>query len=178
MEKKLKKIFFERPVEVVAKDLVGKILVRIAGRKVFKGKIVETEAYFGEKDPSSWARFGKRKDNFHMWGKGGTILIKNVHKHLMLNFVTGKEGKAQAVLIRAIEPLNFNGNSSGPGRLTKTFLIDRKLNGERIYETPDFFVMDSGKEFNIGKSFRIGVKKDLKRKMRFFIKGNKFVSRR
>ncbi len=141
-----------------------------------KARIVEDEAYFDESDPASWARFGKRKDNVAMWMKPGIILVKNVHKHFMLNFVTETEGKAGAVLIRALEPMNFNARCSGPGLLTAVLKIDKGFNGKEF--SKELYLEDSDDEFEIGKSFRIGVSKDLRKQLRFYIKGNGFISRR
>lgn len=171
MDKKLDKGFFERSADLVAKDLLGKTIIRKIGDKEMKAKIIECEAYFDENDPASWARFGKRKDNSAMWLSGGHLLIKNVHKYPMLNFVTGKEGKAEAVLIRALEPLNFEGRCSGPGLLTQSLGVGRELNGKNLFEIEDILILNSiDNPFEIGKSFRIGVGKDLKKKLRFYVK--------
>jgi len=59
MGRKIGLRFFERDARIVAKDLLGKIIVRKFRKKFLKGKIVETEAYFGKSDPASWARYGK-----------------------------------------------------------------------------------------------------------------------
>src|SRR6056297_455640 len=108
MEKnKISRDFFERPADVVAKDLLGKVLVRKIDGKTFKARIVETEAYFSENDPASRASKGKTKISEMMWESPGRILVYNVHMYKMFNFVTYKKGKASAVLIRALEPLNF-----------------------------------------------------------------------
>lgn len=171
---KLDKSFFERDVKLVARDLLGKVLVRKLDENFLKGKIIETEAYYGEKDPASWARFGKRKDNYLMWEEGGKILIKNVHKHIMLNFVTGKNGEASAVLIRRIEPLNFSGRCFGPGLLTNALGINKNLNGKFIGD--DLWVeddLDCVMNFKIKKGFRVGVKNDFKERLRFYIELNK-----
>ena len=180
MDKKISKNFFNKSSDKVAKELLGKIIVRKVKGRALKARIVETEAYFNEKDPASWARFGKRKDNSVMWDKAGTILIKNVHKHFMLNFVTGRKGKPEAVLIRALEPLNFKERCNGPGLLTQALFVDKGFNGKSIFELRDFYINDS-KQLNkseIKSSFRIGVKKDLRRKLRFYIKNNKYISRK
>jgi DNA-3-methyladenine glycosylase len=176
MKQKISKNFFNRSADVVAKDLLGKILVRKIGKKLLKAKIVETEAYFSEEDPASWAKLGKRKDNIHMWSEGGTILVKNVHMYLMLNFVVGKEGEAGAVLIRALEPINFKGRCSGPGLLSREMKIKKSFNGKNIFEMKDFFIEDYGEKVEVEKSFRIGVRKDLKKHLRFYVKGNDCVS--
>lgn len=178
MAKILTQKFFNRPADIVARDLIGKIIVHRIGKKIFRARIVEDEAYFDENDPASWARLGRRKDNFAMWLCAGTILIKNVHKHLMLNFVTGPAGKAEAVLIRALEPLNFEGRCSGPGLLTKEIHIERKLNGSSLSELKNFWVEDAPGKFNVIRSSRVGVKKDLNIPLRFYINGNENVSRK
>jgi len=96
----------------------------------------------------------------------------------MLNFVTGKNREASAVLIRALEPLNFPLRCNGPGLLTAALKINKDFNGknfsdELYVKEPDFY--DVG--FEIGSSKRIGVKNDLNENLRFYIKGNKFVSK-
>lgn len=95
----------------------------------------------------------------------------------MFNFVTGKEGKAEAVLIRAVEPLNFSENCSGPGLLTENLKIDKSFNGLNIFDLKEIGLIDSDEKFNIGKSFRIGVKNDLEIPLRFYIKESSFVSK-
>ena len=170
---KLKKSFFNCSADKVAKELLGKILCRKMDNKILKAKIIETEAYFDESDPASWARFGKRKDNFLMWDEPGKILIKNVHKYLMLNFVAEKKGKAGAVLIRALSPLNFCGNCSGPGLITECLKIDKSFNGKNIFNNKEIWLEDNNKKPKIFRDYRVGVKNDLKNKFRFFIKGNR-----
>ena len=168
--------FYERSAEVVAKDLLGKVIVRKIGRKILMARIIETEAYFDERDPASWARFGKRRDNLEMWNKAGTILVKNVHKYFMLNFVTGKNGEASAVLIRAAIPLskNFKGRCHGPGLLTHALKIDKSFNGKSLFDkSSELKIIDDGfrfKEDEIKTSKRIGVKNDLSEELRFYLK--------
>ena len=77
---RLNKNFFSRNPEIVAQKLLGKILVRKLKNKILKAKIVETEAYFGEKDPASRASKGKTKVSELMWSSPGKIMIYNVHK--------------------------------------------------------------------------------------------------
>lgn len=173
----MEKNFLSQKADIAAKEILGKILVRKIKGKEYRARIVEVEAYFDKKDPASWARFGKRKDNLFMWSKPGTLLIKNVHKYDMLNFVTDKEGIASAVLIRALEPLNFDARCSGPGLLTIALGIDKNLNGKDFFEMEDLWIEDFGKHFEIIESKRIGVKNDLNKKLRFHIKDNKYVSK-
>ncbi|PIN89174.1 hypothetical protein COU57_06490 [Candidatus Pacearchaeota archaeon CG10_big_fil_rev_8_21_14_0_10_32_14] len=169
----LSKTFFSRNPKIVAKDLIGKVIERKIGKNILKAIIIETEAYFDENDPASWARYGKRKDNIEMWNEAGTILVKNVHKHLMLNFVTGKEGEASAVLIRGVKPINFDGRTHGPGLLTSALKIDKGFNGKSILDHKEIKIVDDGfrfKDEEIKTSKRIGVKKDLDTENRFYVK--------
>lgn len=170
--------FFNRKAEIVAKELLGKILIRKIDGKNLKARIVETEAYYGSRDPASRA-FKKVKMSLPMFSKPGTLFIYNVHKYLMFNIVTEKEGKAGAVLIRALEPLNFKADLSGPGKLTQILKINKALNNKSLFSIKEIKILDDCyKNFEIAKSNRIGVTKDLKKKLRFYIKGNYFVSKR
>ncbi len=173
---KIGKRFFKRNAEAVALELLGRVLVRRVGKRLLCGRIVETEAYLGGEDSGSWAHLGKRKDNSAMWGAPGTILVKNVHKYHMLNFVTGKERVPQAVLIRALEPLNFEARCSGPGLLTIAMKIDKSFNGKDVTSDKDIWIEGSGERVEVAKSFRIGLKKDLEEHMRFYLKDNEYVS--
>ncbi len=175
---KIKKYILRKRTDEIAHFLIGAILERKIGRRILKSKIVECEAYFGENDPASWARFGKRKDNFLMWDEPGKILVKNVHKYFMFNIVTGKKGEAGAVLIRAIEPLNFSKRTNGPGLLTVALEIDKSLNGEHILDCEKLRIVGKENPGRIQRSFRIGVKSDLPQKYRFYDPFSKWVSKR
>lgn len=198
--------FFARDAEVVARELLGKVLVRNLDEELLKTKIVETEAYYGEEDPASRAcQNGDLRETMKM--DAGTILIYGVHNSWLMNFVTGSEGEASAVLIRALEPLNFKGKCSGPGLLTRALQIDKRFHKQSIFDNKELIIVNDknseiignenngklkkvrGKEdcesinkgikgFEIVETFRIGVKKDLPRKLRFYIKGNEYVSRK
>ena len=174
---KLKKEFFQRNPETVAEELLGKILVRNINGKEFYAKIVETEAYYDDKDPASRAcKNGDLKETMKM--SGGIILVYGVHDNWLVNIVTGKKGKAEAVLIRAVEPINFSLRCNGPGLLTHCLKIDKRFHKQKIINNNEIWIEESNDKFEIGKSFRIGVTKDLKRHLRFFIKDNKYVSRK
>jgi DNA-3-methyladenine glycosylase len=177
----LTKEFFLRDVETVAKELLGKVIVRKMGDSKLLGRIVETEAYYGEDDPASWARFnGEYRRIMKM--EHGTILVKMVHNNFLLNIVTGNIGEARAVLIRAIEPLNFDSKGNGPGLLTKALKIDKKFHKQNIVGNKEIWVeddvIDEKKDFEIIESFRIGVVKDLGIPLRYYIKDNKHVSKK
>lgn len=172
----LNKQFFKKRSDIVAQNLLGKILCRKINNKVLKAKITETEAYFGNKDPASRAFKGKNKISETMYQEAGKILIYNVHKYKMFNIVTGKKHIPEAILIRSIEPLNFKAKTTGPGLLTLALKIDNKLHKQNIFQK-EIFIQNSGEKPGIQKSHRIGVNKDLKKKLRFFIKNSKYLSR-
>lgn len=162
---------------MVAKKLLGKILIRNFGNRKIKAKIVETEAYFGNNDPASRAcQNGDLKKTMKM--DAGTILVYGVHNNWLMNFVTGKKGRAEAVLIRALEPLNFEGRCNGPGLLTKVLKIDKKFHKKNIFNNKKLALFKGNNNFKINRAFRIGVKKDLLKKLRFYIKDNKHISRK
>jgi DNA-3-methyladenine glycosylase len=172
----ISRTFFNRDPEIVARALLGKILVRKIGNKTLKAKIVETEAYYDHKDPASRAcGRGDLRDTMAM--NAGTILVYGVHNNWLINFVTGSEGNAQAVLLRALEPLNFSERCSGPGLLTKALKISKELHKKDACDCSELWLENSNDKFEISSSHRIGVKKDLPRKLRFFVQGNEFVSR-
>lgn len=171
---KLDNKFFQRDAEVVAKELLGKILVRKINKKEMRAKIVETEAYYDEQDPASRAcQKGDLRDTMMM--EAGRILVYGVHNNWLINFVTDKEKKASAVLLRAVEPMNFKAKASGPGLLTKSLNINK--NFHKKFLGKGLWVEDNREKFDIAESFRVGVKKDLPKKLRFFIKNSPFVSR-
>ena len=190
--KPLPKRFYERDPEQVAEGLLGNILVRKLGAQSLSGLIVETEAYYSSEDPASRARHGKKSYNRLMWGEPGLAFIYNVHKYWMLNIVAHEPNQVGAVLIRALEPVDglnvmkrnrgieeLKELTNGPGKLTVALEIDRRLNGVPVTSWESGITIAENKmDFRIGRSHRIGVRKDLVRKLRFYIEGNRFVSRR
>ncbi|MCD6477655.1 MAG: DNA-3-methyladenine glycosylase [Candidatus Aenigmarchaeota archaeon] len=186
---KLSRRFFSRRTDLVARDLLGCILVRRIGNKKLSGKIVETEAYFGEDDPASHAYRGVTPRNKIMFGRPGFTYVYFVYgNHHCLNFTTEKVGKAGAVLIRALEPLEgtdvmmknrgikeIRNLTNGPGKLTKALGITREQNGLDL--TGDIlYVLKGEKPKEIVQTTRIGIKDGKEMKLRFYIKDNKFVS--
>ena len=183
--------FFRRKPENVAKELLGKRLIRKLDGDFLEGIIVETEAYYGLDDPASRAYYGIKDYNRPMWNEPGRAFIYNVHKYWMFNIVAHRPNEIGAVLIRALEPTkgieimkrnrpvrNIFDLTNGPGKLTVALKINKGLNGVPVTSRESEIVIAKNKmEFEIGSSYRIGVRKDLERKLRFFIKRNKFVSR-
>lgn len=167
MKNLIGKNFFAQDAEIVAKNLLGKIIVRKLGNKFLKAKIIETEAYYDAKDPASRAcQNGDLKET--MKQDAGTLLIYGIHNNWLMNIVTGKRNDAQAVLLRAIEPLNFKARCNGPGLLTKALKIDKSFHKRKIKNK--IFIINNKEKVKIYRSHRVGVKKDLKKKLRFFIK--------
>ncbi len=177
----IKRKFYQRPPDEVARDLLGKLLIKRDEGKILAGRIVETEAYFDEHDPASRAAVSK-KWLAKMLREPGRTFIYPVHKYWMLNIVAHEMGKAGAVLIRALEPLTeMSGKTNGPGKLTKVFGIDKKFDNIPVHSKESPLIISlprKDEEFAIARAFRIGIKKDLPQPMRFYIKGNRFVSRK
>ena len=163
MEKKNFKMlsddFFNRSSLVVAKDLLGKYLVRKVGNKISQHKIIEVEAYGGLNDKASHASRGKTERNSPMFGEAGTIYVYFTYgMHWMLNIVCREKGYPAAVLIRGLEDV------SGPARLTKKLKIDKKLNRLKLgKKTGLWFVAstathrEGGKKIKYIRTPRIGV---------------------
>lgn len=142
-EKILPERFYERDVVNVARDLLGKRLVRILDGQRISGIISETEAYDGEQDLACHARVGKTNRNAVMFGPAGRAYVYFTYgMHWCLNVVTGEHDYPAAVLIRAIEPLegltiiaetrrlvNRKNWTNGPAKLTQALQINRDQNG-------------------------------------------------
>jgi len=190
----LPKRFYERDPEKVARDLLGKILMRKIGDKTLSGIIVETEAYYGLGDPASRASNGMKNFNKPMWLEPGIAFIYNVHKYWMFNIVAHELGGVGAVLIRAVEPLEGievmrrnrgitdNGRlvelTNGPGKFTVAFEIDKRLNGVCLTsKNSPIYIVNRQIQIKVLSSKRIGVRADLNRDLRFYIEGNRFVSK-
>jgi DNA-3-methyladenine glycosylase len=156
--RKLKRSFYRRPAEEVARDLVGKIIVRRVDGRELRARIVETEAYVGEHDLACHASKGRTRRTEVMFGEAGHAYVYFIYgMHDMLNIVCARAGDAQAVLVRAAEPLSgWEANLSGPGRLTRGMLISRKENGVDL-TGEELFLVDDQAKARIGRSVRIGV---------------------
>jgi len=186
------KKFYKRDPALVARDMLGKTLIRKLDSRILSGKIVETEAYYGRSDPASRAYKGRKRFNELMFLDAGRFFIYMVHANWLLNIVAHMEASVGAVLIRALEPLegievmkknrdtkDKRDLTSGPGKLTKALAITNELNGIDVTRTNEQLMLVRGEieSFSIGSSPRIGVKADLPQELRFYIKRNIFVSR-
>ena len=187
----LPRSFYTRPPDTVAQELLGKRLVRTTDEAVMSGIIVETEAYFGNTDPSSRAYHGKKKYNAVMFETPGHLFIYMVHGWWLLNVVAHRRGETGAVLIRALEPLeglelmsrnrpvqNKVQLTSGPGKLTRALDVTKELNGIDVTLSDVLSIVDHEKDnLDLSASYRIGVTRDLPWELRFYLKGNRYVSR-
>src|SRR3989440_10373458 len=135
--------FFERDTRVVARELLGKVLVRQLDGHVMWGRLVEVEAYLGPDDLAAHSKGGRRTARTEvMFGPPGHAYVYFTYgMHWCLNFVTREAGVPQAVLVRALEPGPGVGRCSGPGLVTRAFSIDRALNGVPL-RPPDLYVVD------------------------------------
>lgn len=135
--------FFDRDTESVARDLLGKVLMREVDGKRLWGRLVEVEAYLGPDDLAAHSSGGRRSPrNEVMYGAPGHAYVYFTYgMHHCLNFVTQKEGVPQAVLVRAVEPGPGVGRCSGPGLLCRALDIDRNLNGAALVP-PSIYVLD------------------------------------
>jgi DNA-3-methyladenine glycosylase len=188
---RLRRTFFARYTPTVAKALLGCVLVRVVDGERLSGRIVETEAYRGSRDPASHAFRGLTGRNRVMFGEAGhSYVYFSYGNHWMLNLTTEKEGVPGAVLIRAIEPIegiaimkrrrglsSVVDLASGPGKLTKAFAIDRGLNGEDLVRSRRLFVEAGKKSGTVAVSSRVGISEGVKLQWRFYLEGSPFVSR-
>lgn len=195
--KKLPLSFYLRDdVVQIAKDLLGKVLVTDWGEGKTAARIVETEAYQGTEDRASHASKGRTERTDVMFGEGGKAYVYLCYGvHQMFNIVTNRQDTPDAVLIRAVEPLEGadimlkrTGKkkldptlTSGPGRVGKamgfhTAQCGLSLTGDELYIGDDGFKVP---EASIGSSPRVGVDyagEHAAWHYRFFIKGSPYVS--
>lgn len=182
--KKLPREFYERDTIEVARELLGKYLVRVDSGTKRIGKIVEVEAYLGPHDLAAHSARGRTARNEVMFGPPGHAYVYFIYgMYFCMNVVTQPEGRASAVLLRALEPLqNLTGKTNGPGLLCRAMGIDKRLNGHDLL-SDDFFIAENEtrESLLIVKRPRVGVDYAgawAKRHLRFYIKGNPFVSRK
>lgn len=181
---KLPRSFYARDTVLVARELLGKYLVHLSDGAARIAKIVEVEAYLGEHDLASHSSRGRTGRTEIMFGPPGYAYVYLIYgMHCCMNVVTEPEGRAAAVLLRAVEPVQaVSSHTRGPGLLCKAMAIDRQLNGHDL-ESDDFFVAarpDIATE-NIVVRPRIGVAYAgcwADELLRFYIRDNPFVSKR
>jgi DNA-3-methyladenine glycosylase len=192
---KLSRSFYLQPdVVEIAQQLLGKVLVSTLGGNMTAGRIVETEAYDGRRDKACHAFLKRTRRNQVMYQKGGIAYIYLCYGiHHLFNIVTNEEGLADAVLIRAVEPLEgmeimqqrrnkpLKQATSGPGKLSEAMGIITDFTGTDL--TSDLIWIGYEQNlatFEVEIDRRVGVdyaEEDALLPWRFFIKGNPWVSK-
>jgi len=207
IERILPQTFYARDPRIVARELLGKVLVRTlsTGREKERlaGRIVEVEVYLGEGDLAAHSAAGRTARNQVLFGPPGYAYVYFIYGvHYCLNFTCMPEGQAGCVLLRALEPLEgipqmararglererspsaagLRSLTSGPGRICEAFGITREgFNGQKLYkpDSPLKIVDDTLCPGEIRESARIGITKSAEMPLRYFIAGSPFVSGR
>jgi DNA-3-methyladenine glycosylase len=184
--------FYLRSARVVARDLLGCVLVSRRGRAVTAGRIVETEAYLGPEDGASHAAF-RPGSHWLFYGEGGVAYVfLNYGTHCCLNAIAGPAGTPGCVLIRALEPVQGRGAmarrrgvpadarrlASGPGNLTRALAVGLQDNGADLTRGPvTIEPAPSPRRFRITIGRRIGITRSADLPLRFWIADSPFVSR-
>ena len=189
----LKREFYDRETETVAREMLGTILECRTPEGTASGIVVETEAYTGEEDPACHAAVGRTRRTEPLYGRPGLSYVYFIYGvHWCFNAVTRAEGLPSAVLVRALQPLsglqlmherrgprisaaNF---TNGPGKLCAALGIDGTHNGLSLQRGP--LVVRQGEIVpapQIVTTTRIGITKAADWPLRYYIKGNAWVSR-
>ena len=187
--------FYARDTELVARELLGQILVSTIGRRKVAGRIVETEAYVGPHDPASHGaeRIGRTSRNASMFGHPGIAYVYRIYGvHWCLNAVTHEHDYPAAVLIRAVEPLEgidtmlerrgctrHKDIASGPGKLAEAFAITGEHDGHALDVAPLW--IERGTKLpkrDVVVTPRIGITKAADWPLRFCVRDSIFLSRR
>lgn len=175
--------FYDRDTATVAHDVLGSYLVHVVEGEPRIGRIVEVEAYLGPHDLAAHSSKGLTPRTRILFGPPGYAYVYLVYGiHWCLNFVTEREGHGSAVLLRALEPVrNLPGKTNGPGLLCRAMQIDGHLNGHDLI-SPDLFVVAGTPvdPADVAARPRIGVDYSgawAAEPLRFYLKGNRFVSR-
>lgn len=184
--------FYARPVLVVARALLGRVLVHEGPGGRTSGRIVEVEAYRGADDPASHAFRGETARNRVMFGPPGHAYVYFTYgMHHCVNVVTGTPGAAGAVLIRALEPLEgielmrrrrgvreLERLARGPGCVTRALGLDRRHDGLDLTRGP--LAVETGPPARgghpVARGPRIGIRVATERPWRFWLAGHPCVS--
>lgn len=187
----LSKSFYSRPTIQVAKDLLGQFLVHETPQGATAGRIVEVEAYLPKNDPACHASRGMTSRNEVMFGPAGYSYVYFCYgNHFMFNVVTEREGVPGAVLVRALEPVkgaglmakrrgHFTetdlGLTNGPGKLVQASGINRTHNKLPLWKKP-LYLQKARRGEPVGVTTRIGITEGSELPLRFYLKGNPFLS--
>ncbi len=188
--------FFAQPTRTVAKQLLGKRLVRVTDDGMrLSGFIVEVEAYLSAGDLASHSNRGSTKKCASMFLAPGTLYVYPIHAKYCMNVVTDQTGKGAAVLIRALEPsegvermlqlrrqTNALAATSGPARLCQALDIDRRYDGIDLINHPQIWLEEVAQlpfpGGAIRRGPRIGISQSRSLPLRWFFDGHRFVSGR
>ena len=194
-QRPLTRAFYNRDVSQVARELLGKRLIRETSDGLVAGRIVEVEAYLAAGDSACHAARGETKRNAAMFGPPGRAYVYAIHSRWCLNTVTEPAGTPSAVLIRALEPLSgiefmaarrgtdkLLDLARGPARLCEALDLDREQNGWDLTLGEKLWIARDSK-FRVTKdqivvSPRIGVTSAHHLPLRFYLAGSRFVSGR
>lgn len=190
---RLSRDFYQQGTVTVARELLGKMLLRLIDHQWVGGFIVETEAYLPDGDSASHSARGKTPSNAAMFGEPGTLYVYPIHAKYCLNAVTEASNRGCAVLIRAIEPSvgvevmrtnrgleDLRRLTRGPAMLCQALAVDRRQDGVDLVEGSEIIVT-AGREHEeeeVTTTPRIGISTAADLKLRFFVDGNRFVSGR
>ncbi len=189
--------FYERSPETVARQLLGKLIVRDYQGELLSGRIVEVEAYFGLDDPAAHAFAGRTERNAVLFGPPGFAYVYFIYgMYYCLNVSCEPEGEAGCVLIRALEPVAGLETmaklrklpphakpqllTAGPGRLCQALAITRAAHNGLDVTCADSLLRiedDGHKPERISVTPRIGIRHAAERPARFVMEGSKFLSR-
>lgn len=189
----LNKKFYHQDTVKIAKELIGKYLIYESKIGKTVGKIVETEAYLYKGDQASHSSNGPNKKNLQMFGSCGRAYIYLIYgMYLCLNVVTNKSGIGEAVLIRALEPIDgidlmkkrrkikdLHQLCDGPAKLTIAMGITKDLNGIELTKKPLY--LKPGKNISkklIVSTSRVGISRSADLPLRFYLKNNNFISKK
>jgi DNA-3-methyladenine glycosylase len=184
--------FYDRETEVVARDMLGTVLECETEDGAASGIIVETEAYLGEHDLACHAAVGRTARTEHLYGPPGISYVYFIYgMYWCFNAVTREEGQPSAVLVRALEPLdgialmhrrrprikNDVDLTNGPGKLCTALGITGAHTGKSLQRKP--LVIREGERVpddQVEVTPRIGITKSADWPLRYFVRGNRFVS--
>ena len=189
----LRRDFYNRETEIVARELLGTILECRTEDGMASGMIVETEAYIGEHDLACHAAVGRTKRTEPLYGPPGNAYVYFIYgMHWCINAVTRAEGLPSAVLIRALEPVDGlslmrlrrpkarsdRDLTNGPGKLCAALGIDRRMNALPLQKYPVVIrAGDAVPDRDVVITPRIGITQAADWPLRYFVRGNSYVSR-
>ena len=187
--------FFDREPRRVARELLGKLIVRRVGRQTLIARVVETEAYLGKNDPAAHSSSGRTARNAVIFGPPGHAYVYFIYgNHYCLNVSCLPDGEAGGVLFRAAEPVagmetmakardlgvtDLPRLTNGPGKLTEALSITRADNGVNLTDASQslYLAEDDYPKPQVKTTPRIGITKAADLKLRYIIPNNPYVSK-